>query len=350
MAISNKFALSGAKAAKPEVPVGIVGVGSYLPPTILKNEDYVNIDLSEDAKELMKSYFGFNERRCAKNESFSDMEVKAANNALQEYSIDPKEIDLIISTHCSRDLARLSPPNAPYIQTKIGATNAAAFNVDAGFGSWIQAITTAAAFIGSGYYDTALVVTGESAIRELDCTIFSSLFMGDGAGAFILKRLEKPEAGGMLAFHLMTWECAEAARIKFTGAYGNYDNSIYEVRPFVAVHPASLQRDLPDVEKYIPYSIEQSLKAAGLTSKDVDLFVLGQQFLGLSKTWAYNLGVKYDKMHDTLNKYGCMKNASIAVNTHDAVKAGKIKKGDIIAFGDQGANWIISSALFKWCI
>jgi 3-oxoacyl-[acyl-carrier-protein] synthase-3 len=349
MAILKKFALSGAKAAKPGVPVGIVGVGSYLPPTILKNEDYVNIDLSEDAKELMKSFFGFNERRCAKNESFTEMEIKAAKNALEEYSIDPRELDLIISTHCSRDMSRLSPPNAPVIQTKLGADNAAAFNVDGGFGGWLYAVTTAAAFISSGCYDTALVVCGEAAIRELDCTIFSSLFMGDGAGAFVLKRLKDGEEG-LLAFHLMTRECANAARVQVSGGYGNYDNSHYEVRTFVAVHPMSLQRDLPMVEKYIPYSIEQSLKAAGITAQDVNLFIFGQQYLGVNQTWAYNLGVKYEKVHDTLNKYACMKNASISVNTHDAIKAGKIKKGDIVAFGDQGANWIISSAIFRWCI
>lgn len=349
MAILKKFALSGVKAVKPEVPVGIVGVGSYLPPTILKNEDFVNIELSDDAKKLVQGYFGFKERRYAKSESFSDMAIKAANNALVEYSIDPKELDLVIATHCSRDMSRLSPPNSNYIQTKIGADNATSLNVDGGFNGWLNAVMTAAAFIGSGFYDTALVVTGESALRELDCTVFSSLFMGDAAGAFVLRRLKDGEEG-LLAFHLMARECAKAARVQISGGYGNYNNSIFEVRPFVAVAPESLQRDLPGVEKYIPYSVEQSLKAAGLTAQDVDMFIFGQQFLALCKTWAFNLGIEFDKVYETLGKYACMKTASIAVNTHDALKSGKLKKGDIVAFGDQGANWSISSAIFKWCI
>ncbi|HLP48327.1 MAG TPA: 3-oxoacyl-ACP synthase III family protein [Candidatus Kapabacteria bacterium] len=349
MTIQKKFALSGLRAVKSQVPVGIVGVGAYLPPTILKNEDFVNIQLSEDAQKLIKEYFGFHERRFAKGESFTDMEVNAAKKALEDYSIDPLELDMVISTHCSRDMSRLSPPNANYIQTKIGADNAVSFNVDGGFNGWLSATLTAVAFISSGFYNTALVVTGESAIRELPCTQFSSLFMGDGAGAFILKRLKDNEEG-LLAFHLMSRECVKAARIQISGGYGNYDNSLFDVRPFVAVAPESLQRDLPFVEKYIPYSIEQSLNAAGLVAQDINLFILGQQFLGLNKTWAYNLGVGYEKIHDTLAKYGCMKNASISISTDDALKSGKIKKGDIIAFGDQGANWSISSAIFKWCI
>ncbi|MCI0471774.1 MAG: hypothetical protein L0Y73_08960, partial [Candidatus Aminicenantes bacterium] len=83
---------------------------------------------------------------------------------------------------------------------------------------------------------------------------------------------------------------------------------------------------------------------------DVNLFVFGQQFLALNKIWAYNLGVSYDKVHDTLGRNACLKNPNIPVITHDALKKGKLKKGDIVVFGDQGANWSISSAVLKWCI
>ena len=349
MPILKKFALSGAKAVKPSVPVGIIGVGSYLPPTILKNKDFVNVNISVDAEKVLEEYFGFIERRFAKNESFSDMSVKAAVNALKEYGIDPKELDLVISTHCSRNMARLNPPNANYIQTKIGADNATSFNVDAGFNGMLNAIITASAFIGSGFYETALVVSGETAIQKMDCTGMKTLFMGDGAGAFVLKKLEDGEEG-LLAFHLMAKECEKSSGVKISGAYGNYNNNEYEIRPFVYIEPDSFPRDVPWVEKYVPYSIEQSLNAAGLTPKDVNLYVLSQQYLHLNKTWSYNLGISYDKVHDTLSKTACLKNPNIPVITYDAIKAGRLKKGDLVVFGDQGANWSIASAVFRWCI
>jgi 3-oxoacyl-[acyl-carrier-protein] synthase-3 len=346
---TKKFALSESKAVRPQVPIGIVGVGSYLPPTILQNDDFVNVELSKDGKQFIPDYFGFKHRRYAKNESFTEMSVKAAKNALKNYSIDPKEIDLVISTHASRDMGRLSPPNSNVIQTEIGAVNATSFNVDGGFNGWLNSVATACAYIGSGFYDTALVVTGEATIRELDCTDFKALFMGDASGAFVLKRLTDDQQG-LLAFHLMAKECVKAARVRISGGLGNFDNNFYEVRPYVDVEPESISRDLPFVENYIPYSVEQSLNAAELKSDDVNWYIFGQQFKALNKTWAYNLGVAYSKVHDTIEKYACMKNASISVSTHDAVKLKKLKKGDIVAFGDQGANWSISSAVFRWCI
>lgn len=349
MPILKKFALSGAKAVKVDAPVGIVSVGSYLPPTVLKNDDFVNVKLSKEGKKFIKEYFGFFERRYAKEESFHDMSVKAAKNALEEYSIDPKEIDLVISSHCSVDMSRMTRPNSNYIQTEIGADNATSFNVNGGFNSFGNAVATAAAFISSGFYNTALVVSGETSIRELDCSHMTALFMGDGAGAFILKKLKNGEQG-LLAFHLMARECEKAAGVKMSGAKGNYDDNHYELRPFVYVEPTSFPRDIPFLEKYIPYSVEQSLQAAGLTAQDVNQFIFGQQYLALSKIWAYNLGVPYDKVHDTLSWTACLKNPNIPVVTYDALKKGKLKKGDIVAFGDQGANWSISSAVFKWCI
>lgn len=349
MPILKKFALSGAKAVKPSVPVGIIGVGSYLPPTTLKNKDFVNIDISADAEKVLEEYFGFIERRFAKNESFSDMSVKAAVNALTEYGIDPKQLDLVISTHCSRNMARLNPPNANYIQTKIGADKATSFNVDGGFNGMLNAIITASAFIASGFYETALVVSGETSIKEMDCTDMKALFMGDGAGAVVLKKL-KEDQKGLLAFHSMANECEKSASVKISGAYGSYGDNDFVVRPYIYIEPESFPRDVPWLEKYIPYSIEQSLSAAELAIQDVNLFVFGQQYLHLNKTWSYNLGISYDKVHDTLNKTACLKNPNIPVITHDAIKAGKLQKGDLVVFGDQGANWSIASAIFRWCI
>jgi 3-oxoacyl-[acyl-carrier-protein] synthase III len=349
MAIHKKFALSGAKAVKIETPLGIVAVGSYLPPTILKNEDFVNVDLSKDGQKFMKEYFGFDERRYAGDETFTDMSIKAARDALKNYSIDPKELDLVISAHCSVDMERMAKPDANKIQTEIGAVNATSFNVKGGFNSLTNSLATAAAFIASGFYDTVLIVSSETSIRELDCSDMKALFMGDGASAFVLKRLKKGESG-LLAFHLMARECEKAASLKMSGALGNYNNKHFELRPFVYVEPISFPRDIPFLEKYVPYSIEQSLTAAGMTVKDVNLFIFGQQFLDLNKKWAYNLGVSYEKVHDTLAKTACLKNPNIPFITHDALKVGKLKKGDIVAIGDQGANWSIGSAVLKWCI
>jgi 3-oxoacyl-[acyl-carrier-protein] synthase III len=340
--------LSGSYAVKPAIPVGIVALGMYVPPKILKNRDFINLHLTPEEEAFFNTdpHFAKNERRIAENESVADMAIKASKNALETYKIDPKSIDLVLFTSNYKDMYRLAPPMANYIQTSIGADNANSFNIDCGFNGWLPALTTGVSFIASGFYKTVLVVTGE--IVSIDCSTSEALFMGDGAGAIVLKQVSEGE--GMLSFHLMSKECEEAAGIKITGGLGTYNSDKWEIKPYLYIVPGSFARDIPYLEHYIPYSIGENLKILLKTPDDVDCYIFGQQYYGLNVTWSKNIGVDYSKVYDTLKNYGCMKCANIPVTLADAVKNGKIKKGDIIAFGDQGANWSISSAVFKWCI
>ena len=343
-------ALSGSAAVKPQVAVGITAVGMYVPPKELSNSDFSNIYLTKEEEAFFGTdpNFATNKRRIAIDESAMDMAVKAALNALQDYEVDPESIDLVLFTSSCKDLSRLAPPIANYVQTQIGAVNANSFNIDCGFNGWLPAVTTGASFIASGFYKKVLVVTGETIISSMNSHDSETLFMGDGAGAIVLESVDK--GNGLLAFHLMSKECLNAAGVSVTGGFGQYNNQNWEVKPYLYVAPESFGRDIPALEQYIPYSIEKSLKVIEKTTADVDCFVFGQQFYGLNVVWSKNLNVDYTKVHDTIGKYACMKCASIPVSLFDAVKQKKIKKGDLIAFGDQGANWSISSAIFKWCI
>jgi 3-oxoacyl-[acyl-carrier-protein] synthase-3 len=340
------YLLSNAKVILPKVPIGIVGVGSYLPETVVKNEDFTAFEVPEGMD--FPKEFGPRERRMATNESASEMAVKAAKNALENYNIDAQEIDLVISTHASKDMQQLTPPNGSFIQTAIGASNAFAFNVDCGYNGFLPSVFTAMSFIESGYIDTAMVVAGEKLLDNIDHCDFKALCIGDGAGAVILKKVNEGE--GFVGFHSMSKQCEKAAGISIRSGNGNiaYDNK--QIKAFLSIEPNSFQRDVPNLKKYIACSLEQTLQAVNMEAEKVDCYVFGQQFLALDKAWPENLGISYNKVHDTLEKYASMKAASIPVNLHDAVKEGRIKKGDWVALGDQGANWYISSALLRWCI
>ena len=342
--------LSGSKAVKPSVAVGITAIGMYVPSTILENKDFVNVHLTPEEKQFFGSdpNFSKNKRRFAQNETALDMAVKASKDAIENYNVDPKSIDLVLFTSSCKDAARLAPPAANYIQTAIGADNANSFNVDGGFNGWLPTLTTGASFIASGFYKKVLVVTGETIIDSMDSSSSEILFMGDGAGAVVLSQVE--EDNGLLSFHLMSKECEQAAGVRVNGGLGNYNTKQWEIKPYLYVAPGSFARDIPALEQYIPFSVKESLKAINKTPQDVDCFVFGQQFYALDLKWSENLGIDYSKVHDTIWNYACMKCASIPVSLFDAVSQGKIKKGDIVAFGDQGANWSISSAIFRWCI
>lgn len=342
--------LSGSYAVKPSMPVGIVAVGMYIPPKVVKNSDFVNIHISPQEEAFFETdpHFAQNERRVAENETAMDMGVKASKNALETFHIDPMTIDRVLFTSTCKDMKRLAPPAANYIQTAIGADNANSFNIDCGFNGWLPAVTTGASYIASSFYKTVLAVTSETIVSSMDCSSSSAFFMGEGAGAVILQQVDDGE--GLLSFHLMAREMVEAAGVRISGGYGNYNNQEWDIRPYQYIAPGSLVRDVPALEQYVPFSLEKSLKVISKTARDVDCFIFEQQYYGLNVTWAKNLGVDYSKVYDTLRKYACMKRASIPVDLADAVKNGRIKKGDIVAFGDQGANWSISSAIFKWCI
>ncbi|MCG8411810.1 MAG: hypothetical protein MI739_11070 [Bacteroidales bacterium] len=340
--------LSGSYAVKPEVPVGITAIGMYVPPKELSNTDFANIRLSEEEEAFFGAdpNFATNKRRFADGEKAMDMAVKAAKDALETYQIDPASIDLVLFTSSCKDLSRLAPPIANYVQTQIGAVNANSFNIDCGFNGWLPAVTTGASFIASGFYKKVLVVTGETIVGSMDNRDCKTLLMGDGAGAVVLEKVA--EGDGLLSFHLMSSECESAAGFRVTGGCG-FDNK-WEIKPYMYIAPESFGRDLPALEQYVPHSVKESLNVISKTSQDVDCFVFGQQSFGLNYIWSKNLNVEYNKVHDTIAKHACMKCANIPVSLCDAVRNGRIKKGDIVAFGDQGANWSISSAVFKWCI
>ena len=342
--------LSGSKAVNPTIPVGIIAIGMYVPPKIVKNADFINVHLTphEEAFFGTDPHFADNKRRVAENESAMEMGVKAAKSALEDYKIDPESIDLVLYTSSCKDLTRLAPPIANYVQTAIGAINANSFNVDCGFNGWLPTFITGASYIASGFYKRVLIVTGETIVSSMDCSTSEALFMGDGAGAVVLEQVDEGE--GMLSFHLMAKECVSAAGIRVSGGFGNYSNNEWDIRPYLYIAPNSFARDIPALEKYIPYSIKESLKIISKPAQEVDCFIFGQQFYALNVIWSNNLEVDYSKVHDTIWEYACLKCANIPVTLADALAKGKIKKGDIIAFGDQGSNWSISSAVIKWCI
>jgi 3-oxoacyl-[acyl-carrier-protein] synthase-3 len=342
--------LSGCNAVKPTPGVGIVAIGMYVPPKIVANSDFVNVHLTPHDEAFFSSdpHFAKNKRRVAENESAMEMAVKAAQEALDKYNIDPKSIDLVLFTSSCKDLSRLAPPAANYIQTAIGADNANSFNIDGGFNGWLPSVITGASYIASGFYKRVLVVTGETIVSSMNTSTSETLFMGDGAGAVVLEKVNEGE--GLLSFHLMSKECLSAAGVRIDGGYPDYNNNKWEIRPYLYVAPDSFARDIPALETYIPFSVKESLNALSSSPQEVDCFIFGQQFFALNVTWANKLEVDYSKVHDTIGDYACMKCASIPVTLADAVEKGRIKKGDLIAFGDQGANWSISSAIFKWCI
>src|SRR5215207_6272095 len=169
----------------PKRTVSIIGTGSYVPERVLANADLEKlVDTSDD---WITSRTGIKERRIAANGEFtSDLATNAALAALENAGIAATEIDLIILATITPD--RFMPSTACLVQAKIGATNAACFDVSAACSGFLYGIEIAQQFITSHTYNTILVIGADKLSSIIDwkdrntCVLF-----GDGAGAAILR-------------------------------------------------------------------------------------------------------------------------------------------------------------------
>ncbi len=348
--VSNlNFQLSNTNVIKPTKSVGIVSTGSYLPPTILNNDDFARLKLTESDKKFIDEVSGIKRRHFANGETYTEMAIKAGLDAIKNSNIKPEEIDLVLVTHVSRDMNQFTPPNCIEIQTEIGAVNATSINIDAGFSGWIYTLMTGASFISSGFYKNVLVVSGETLLESTYNDIPKALIVGDGAGAVILSETEPGH--GLLGYHLMSINIkGVAAEVKVTGGFPAPSDERYTIKPYFTIHPDSVKNDSPYVENLIPFSIHKILNELNLEPGRINKYIFAQKFLGMNKRWAHNIGIDYSLVHDTIEETACIETSSIPIITNDAVKKGKIKKGDLVMFADLGSRWNTGAALFKWII
>ena len=144
----------------------IIGTGSYVPAQIVTNDDLSKIVETND--QWIRSRTGIGERRIATDDSTSDMAAKAAKKAIEQAGIDPAQIDLIILGTSSPDYC--FPNGACEIQAKVGAVNAACFDISSACTGFVFALSTAHAYISSGLYKTALVVGADLLSKLVDWT------------------------------------------------------------------------------------------------------------------------------------------------------------------------------------
>ena len=182
------------------VSVGIIGLGAYVPPNEMSNEDWMKyVDTSD---EWITTKTGMKKRRIASsNVCTSDLAVEACKQALDDAKLKPRDIDLIILATSSPDVPLSS--TAGIIQNKLGCTDCAAFDINAVCAGWVHALDIGSRYVGTKGYQNVLVVGSEIYSRILNwkdratCVLF-----GDGAGAVVLSEVE--EGKGIIGSWLMS--------------------------------------------------------------------------------------------------------------------------------------------------
>jgi len=324
------------------VGVGIVGIGSYVPPKIMTNEDWENI--VDTSNKWIVEKTGIIERRISEPDvCTSDLAVFAAINAMKMAKIKPEDIDMIILATSSPDVPLSS--TAGITQNKLGCINASAFDINAVCAGWIHALEIGTKFTADNNYENILVIGAETYSRIVNWKDRSTcVLFGDGAGAAVLQKVE--EGKGMLG----TW-------IKSDGSGAN----VIEI-PAGGVRKSLSSDSFVEGEQYfqmngravwdfaidaMPEAVINVLKRVNRDLSEVDMIIPHQANLNIIKEGMKKLNLPMEKTFINLQKYGNTAGASVPIALSEAVSEGKIKSGDLVvtvAFGGGlawGANAMI---------
>jgi 3-oxoacyl-[acyl-carrier-protein] synthase-3 len=321
----------------------VIGTGSYLPEKILTNFDLEKI--VETNNEWIIARTGIEERRiAAADEVTSDLATKAAKRALKMAGVAADEIDLIIVATITGDYPW--PATACVVQANLGAKNAFAYDVSAACSGFLFALSCADDFLVAGRGKKALVIGAETFSRCIDWTDRNTcVLFGDGAGAVVLEAQESDS--GVLSSHLHS--------------DGNYLELLYQPG-FGAKYPASvegLEARLPylkmqgnEVYKFAVRSLtevsKEALRANGITSEDVDLFIPHQANLRILEATAKRLKLKTEQTFINVNKYGNTSAATIPIAMDEANRGGLLKEGALVLMAAFGGGFTWAGTLLRW--
>ena len=311
----------------------IVGTGSYLPPRVVKNDEFAKrLDTSD---EWIRERTGIAERRIAdESQASSDLALEASRAALAAAQLAPGDIDLIIVATSTPDY--VFPSTACLLQAKLGIRNSPAFDVQAVCSGFVYALATADRFIRSGMNRRALVVGTEVFSRIMDwndratCVLF-----GDGAGAVVLAAGDKP---GIHASVLH----ADGSYADILSVPGNVCGGRITGSPYLQMQGNQVFKL---AVKVLDEVARETLKAADMTVADVDWLIPHQANVRILEATARKLGLPRERLVVTVDKHGNTSAASIPLALDEYVRAGKIKPGHRVMMEGVGGGFTWGAAL-----
>ena len=323
--------------------VGVMGVGSYVPERVLRNTELAQlVDTSDD---WIISRTGMRDRRiAAPGDATSDLVVRAAKRALENARLLPREVELILVATVTPD--HVCPPTACLVQHKLGAVNAAGFDISAACSGFINALMTGHNLVGSGAFGNALVVGADilSSITDYEDRESCILF-GDGAGAVVIG--PDTESGELLD-HVVRVDGAGSDMI-IMPAGGSRRPASHETvaqrEHYLSIQGRKVFRFA--VEKFCEV-VDCVLERNGFTLDDVGLLIPHQANLRIIEAAVKKLGIDMDRVLVNVDRYGNTSSASIPIALDEAVRTGRIEPRMLVgmlAFGG-GLTW--GASLMRW--
>jgi 3-oxoacyl-[acyl-carrier-protein] synthase-3 len=323
-------------AAREGVEVSITGLGCKVPERVISNKELAEyVDTSD---EWIRERTGIRERHmAAKEEALSDVAFPACVDALAQAGVEGKDIDLLIVATVTPDMA--FPSTGAILADRLGATDAAAYDLSAGCTGFMYGIAQAYGMLAGGLAKRALVVGGDLLSRILDWKDRSTLVLfGDGAGAVVMEAV--PDRG-FLGFELGA-DGAGGANLWLPGS----GSRIFE-------HPERhVKMNGREVFKFATRILVQSAEAVmarcGVTIADVDVYVPHQANMRIIDHATKKLGVPSERVVINVDRYGNTSSGSIPLALADAAADGRLRPGKLVLMTGMGAGLTWGSALIRW--
>ncbi|GMU72931.1 MAG: ketoacyl-ACP synthase III [Burkholderiales bacterium] len=315
----------------------IAGTGSYLPAQVLTNDELARrgVDTSD---EWVRTRTGIRQRHvAAEGELTSDLALAASEHALASAGLVAADVDTIIVATTTPDV--IFPSTACILQDRLGIRGGPAFDVQAVCSGFVYALSVADAMIRTGASRNALVVGAETYSHILDwsdrrtCVLF-----GDGAGAVVLVPAAEP---GILATRLH----ADGSQRGILSVPGQVRDGKVVGRPY-------LQMDGQAVFKLAVRSLtevaDEALAAAALPRTAIDWLIPHQANLRIMDATAKRLGVPHERVVATVERHANTSAASVPLALDEAVRDGRIRRGDHVMMLGVGGGFTWGSVLVRW--
>lgn len=325
----------------------ILGTGSYVPEEIISNADLEKILDTTD--EWITSRTGVKERRrTPSTQATSDLGLKAAQRALEAANVPVNELDVIVfctitpDTHC--------PSAAAWLQGKLGASQAVAFDVNAACSGFLYGLHVAEQFLKAGTARYVLVVAGETMTRATNYADRGSCILwGDGAGAVVLtSTISANGQSRILSTHLHT-DGTHADMLQYPGG-GSRVSPISRETVDADAHwirmagPESFKLAV----RLFSEVCTEALTANNMTVNDVDWLVPHQANIRIMQMVANQISIPTERVYMTIQKYGNISSATVPIALDEAVRDGSIKKGDLVLLAAFGGGLTWGSSLIRW--
>lgn len=325
-----------------KLTAAITAVGAYVPEYRLTNE--ILETMVDTTDEWITTRTGIKERRILrdKNKGTSYLAIKAAEDLIKKKNLDPEEIDLLILGSATPDMPVAS--TAVYVASKIGATNAFAFDLQAACSNFLYGMSTAARYIESGRYKKVLLIGADKMSSILDyedrttCIIF-----GDGGGAVLFE--PNTEGFGLLDEYMRSdGRGREFLKIEAGGSLlPASEETVKNKQHYVF-------QDGKSVFKFAVSNMADGafriMERNELEHQDVDWLVPHQANKRIVSATANRMGLEADKVMTNIERYGNTTSATLPLLLHDYEK--QLRKGDNLIFAAFGGGFTWGAIYLKW--